>query len=735
VHFKIAITKVGGKFCQNQFNKRIFMDYSAGWETRDNKGQAGMSRYKLWWVTIIVVVISFCVYALTAFRTITWWDNAEYSLAAITLGVAHPPGSLLITLIGWFVTKIPVGISAIFKLNLMAGLAASLAAALIIRNAIRCQRFLDSTKNDIQYQSTPWTFIVGTMFGGLVYAFSETTWSFSTKLSPYIFTALFTAAIFWVLLRWWADSHSEKSYHWLFLLALLFGLDFSVHRTNTLLLPAALLWIVIGNWRTLKLLRSWLYGILGYAIGLSFQLLIIPMAARNPFLNGADPSTIGRFWDYISLKQMGGGWLINILPRKAPFWSFQLPDYYRTFSANFFSTDLSFGIWGIFPAIFGIFGIILLWKSNRRLAIATLILFFVASLGAILYFNLPENYFRSNDRHYMPSFVIFAFWITLGCGYFVKAIGQLFQKSKLAIIVTGLILLWILPVYQLTRNYHQLDHSRNFYTYDFGLNLLATLPDKAILFTNGDADTFTPWYLQGGEGLRPDVSVINLPLLNAPFYVSQILSNNQDLAISLSPQEVSELNIRPWADTSIYIPVKCDPRIFNIPDSVVFPDSVAFRITPNIAGKYLLAQDWMLLQIIEANAWQRPIYFAITVSEDNLRWVAPYLRPEGVAQRLIPMQSPAINKQIMTGNLIGKYLYRGLADPSMPLDEFTINIASSYYPLFTNLAIGDARAGDYEACQNTIKFMKENLPINRLGPLPESFMEAINSACENRGGN
>jgi MFS family permease len=706
------------------------MGNSAGFEPRDNDKQINLSGHKLLWVSIFVMLLSFCVYALTAFRTITWWDNAEYSLAAITFGVTHPPGSLLTVLLGWLVTKIPLGLTAIFKLNLLAGLAASLTTAILVQTAVRYRRNLTFEKSGVQPRYNSWSFIIGSILGGLAYAFSETTWTYSTKLSPYIFTALFSSTIVWVLLRWWEDSGSEKSMQWLFVIGLLFGLDFSVHRTNMLLVPAAFLWIVVGNWRVLKSVWSWLSGILGYVIGLSVQLLLIPMAATNPYLNGGDPSTIGRFWDYVSLKQFGGNWLLNIFPRKAPFWSYQLHDYFNTFSANFFSTGFNLGIWGIFPVIFGVFGFILLWKSNRRLAIATIILFVIASLGAILYFNLPENYFRSNDRHYMPSFVIFACLIILGCGYFVGAISSLLQKARWAIVIPALFLIWVLPSYQLARNYHSQDCSRNYFTYDFAHNLMATLPERAILFTNGDADTFNPWYLQGGEKERPDVSIINLPLLNMPSYVSQVLANNPDLVISLTSAEIENLNVRPWTDTIVSISARCNQQTMNIPDNISIPDSVAFHITPNIVDKYLLAQDWMLLQIITANAWQRPIYFAMTVSEDNLCWVAPYLRSEGAAQRLIPMQSPAIDRQIMSDNLMGKYLYRGLADSSMPLDKFTKDITTSYYPLFINLATADAQAGDIKACQNTIKFMKETLPINRLGPLPESFTEAINSACD-----
>jgi hypothetical protein len=708
------------------------MGNSADFETRDNDNKINLLGRKLWWVSIVVILLSFCAYALTAFRTITWWDNAEYSLAAITFGVTHPPGSLLTVLLGWLVTKNPLGLTAIFKLNLLAGLGASITTAILVQTAVRYRRNLTYENSGVQPRPNSRAFVVGAILGGLAYAFSETTWTYSTKLSPYIFTALFSSAIMWALFRWWEDSSSEKSMQWLFVIALLFGLDFSVHRTNMLLVPAAFLWIVVGNWRVFKSIWSWIFSILGFVIGLSFQLIIIPMAAGNPYLNGGDPSTIGRFWYYVSLKQFGGNWLLDIFPRKAPFWSYQLHDYFNTFSANFFSTKFELGIWGIFPAIFGVFGLVLLWKSNRRLAIATIILFIIASLGAIMYFNLPENYFRSNDRHYMPSFVIFAFWIILGCGYFIGAISGLLRKTRWTIAIPALFIIWVLPSYQLARNYHSQDCSRNYFTYDFAHNLIATLPERAILFTNGDADTFNPWYLQGGEKMRPDVSIVNLPLLNMPSYVAQVLANNPDMVISLTSAEIENLTVRPWTDTTVSISARCDRQALNIPDSISLPDSVAFHITPNIMDKYLLAQDWMLLQIIAANAWQRPIYFAMTVSPDNLRWVAPYLRSEGVAQRLLPVASPEVDTRILSTNLMEKYLYRGLADSTIPLDEFTKNIDMNYYPIFIELAMAKSRAGDIAGCEQTIRFLQKAIPENRIGPLPESIVGALGMACQSQ---
>jgi hypothetical protein len=688
------------------------------------------NRPVLYWTCLIVILLCVLIYGLTAFRAITWWDNAEYSLAASTLGIAHPPGSLFITLIGWIIVKIPLGISAAYKLNLLAALAASLTAVLIILGAdyYYCRLQISTPAKN---QKLSWILtVVGFAIGALAFAFTETVWSYATKFTPYIFTALFTAAIIYALLRWWGESRIEKSYRWLFVLMLLLGLDFSVHRTNTLLLPGILIALVIGNWRVVKSIRSWFYGVLGYLIGLSFQLLVIPIAARQPFLNSGDPSNLNRFWDYISLKQYGGDWLINIFPRKASFFSYQIPDYLKIFAANFIDISSAVGIWGIFPAIFGIFGLIMHWKSNRRSAIVMLILFISASIGSILYFNLPYNYFRSNDRHYLPSLVIFAFWIALGCGFFQNALSRIFSGRKGVVFVACLIALLIMPWHQISKNYRQMDCSRNYFADNFGKNLLATLPENAILFTNGDIDTYTPWYYQEVERLRRDVAVVNLPLLNTPWFVSQLKLKDPDMPLSLTTEEIYQLNIKPWSDTTLYIPTKCDRSALGIPDSVSLPDSIGFHITPNIEGKYLTIQDWVLFQIISQNAWRRPIYFAVTVSDNNLRWTAPYLRREGLAQRLMPIQSPPTDYDILQVNLMEKYSYRGYNDHSIKIDNLSRVLAHNYFSAFIELGSAQAETGDYSACERTRDFMIKMLPTDRLNPMPGILLTKIDLLCQ-----
>jgi len=140
--------------------------------------------------SFLVTVASVAVYWQTSYRTITWWDNASYSLAAVTLGIPAPPGSLLLTLLGWIVTKLPLGVSDIFSLNLFAGVLAAFTSGLVCFIAMK---LIQRTGQIKAIESREGSFVVvlaGSVLGSLAIAFSETLWLHAIKFTPYILTAL-----------------------------------------------------------------------------------------------------------------------------------------------------------------------------------------------------------------------------------------------------------------------------------------------------------------------------------------------------------------------------------------------------------------------------------------------------------------------------------------------------------------------------------------------------------------
>ncbi len=660
-----------------------------------------------------VAAIAVIVFWLTAYPTITWWDSSQYSLAASTLGVTSPPGSLLLTLLGWLATRLPVGPPA-YVLNLLAAALAAVAAVLVYLTAFRLNDTVGLAR-ETATQAKRAAIAAGTTLGALTFAFSDTLWEHAIKFTPYVLTAVFTGLILWAMLCWWQAADRPNAWRQLALMGLLFGLDFSVHRTNALLLPALLAWILLRRPRILREPRSWLCGAGGLAAGLAVQLLIIPIAAStDSILNMGDASNLSRFWDYVSLRMLGGGFLVEFFPRKAPFWSVQVADLVRVMGGNFFRWDGPLGPLGMLPALIGITGLAHLWRRNGRLGTAFALVLFLQATMTVLYFNIPANFFRPFDRHYLPVCVTFGIAIACGFGGLFAGVAQLAaRRGRLAAALACLVLL-LAPISQLAANWAVHDASRRYFARDFAANVLRGLPGDAVLFTGGDNDTFPLWYLQAVEGLRTDVQIVNRSLANTFWYVDQILRRDPAFPISLSREDRLALAPRPWSDTTLVVPVEGSAERLGIVDGTSIPEAITLAATPT-ARDHVFPVDLVTLDILRTNLWGRPLCFSLTVPQAGMGWLQPYGRLDGLFWRIVPIENPPVDRGTLSSNLLETYSYEGYADATVRLDAVSRNIGLLYHLPFMALIEQERQHGSATGCRTAAARYVAALPSARLG--------------------
>ncbi len=641
--------------------------------------------------------IAFIAYAGSAARTITWWDGSSYPLAAVTLGIPGAPGSLLLTLLGWVVSRIPVVQPVAFRLNLFAGLLAAILVGVVSWLGARLATPEDREPGVAEH-------FAGTI-AGLGFGFGVTPWTYATQFTPYVLSALWTALILTVALAWWRRPETSSGRVLLFLLFLLFGLDLSVHRTNVLLLPAALVWIGIRHPASRARLRDGAAAVGGFGLGLSFHLLLIPIAARRPAYLVEDTSTWAGFWSYVTIAQKGGGFLVKLFPRTASFFSVQVADF-----VAFLVRNLSLGFF--LPAILAALGWILILRHHPRRALGLMTFFLCAGPGAVLYFNLPQHYIRPIDRHYLPSLVILAPWLAVGGAALLRGAARLPGRAAL---VPGLALVMALvPILAWRVNHRACDLSRNRFAETFARDMLATLPERAILFTNGDNDSVPLWYMQEVEGFRRDVRVINLPLAGTGPYIAQLRRIDPDLARLLHGEPLP-LVLGPRFAAGDSVTTVVEPRTgLGLPAGVAPPGSVRFHPTGMLFGP-----DRVVLDILRLTRWNRPVLLACTVQLDYLSWLRPFARLDGLAFRIVPSDDPAVwDVDHLHQQLFERVSYAGIADTTIAMDVDSRGLFRNYSAGLIQLALAEARRGRADAARATLRFMEVHTPPARLGMDP-----------------
>ncbi|UCD37337.1 MAG: DUF2723 domain-containing protein [Fidelibacterota bacterium] len=313
---------------------------------------------------------------------------------------------------------------------------------------------------------------------------------------------------------------------------------------------------------------------------------------------------------------------------------------------------------------------------------AVLALFLATGLMIILYLNQPDPQPRERDYSYVGSFLAFSIWIGIGVAGLLETVSKKLKENSLRrMALSGILgsLIIIIPGVMLFANYHEHDRTGNYVAWDYSYNLLNSCKENSILFTNGDNDTFPLWYLQEVEGVRKDVRVVNLSLLNTDWYIRQLRDIEPQLPLTLSDESIRQMSPIPWKQNTVRLPVS-DP---NHPTG-----NIEWILRPTFGGRFIRVQDRMIVQIIRDMNWTRPIYFAVTVAPDNKIGLEKYLEMQGLVYELLPEPvSPAINLALLQRNLLETYRYRNLNDPSIYFNPNIQRLMQNLRASFMQLAL------------------------------------------------
>ena len=467
----------------------------------------------------------------------------------------------------------------------------------------------------------------------------------------------------------------------------------------------------------------------------------------------------------------------------------------------------------LLPLILGTIGFLFqLFRSGKDWTVVTF-LFFFTGIAIVIYLNQTPYQPRERDYAYVGSFYAFAIWIglgvyalfdaarnlttrelgmTAGAGLGLGALkyitedthGASYTIFAMALIGVGCVALFFLlgrvlkneaaiatlatllclavPGIMVAEGWDDHDRSERTPAPDLATDYLESCAPNAILFTNGDNDTFPLWYAQEVEGVRTDVRVVNLSLLNTDWYIDQMRRQAYESApvpFTIAPEKyrqgtrdavylvprnegapqvmdlrkaiafcTDDKNLqRAGSDRYAYIPTDA----FSIPvDSAAVVRSgtvsladtgrIADAITWRIGRGAVMKNHMMVLDLLAHNDWSRPIYFAVTTGPDSYIGLQDYFQLEGLTYRVVPIKTPSdprtgslgrVAADLMFENVTKKFKWGNMeTEGPIYLDENILRMTTNLRLQLSSLAEELIALGRNDDARTILDLSLEKMP-------------------------
>jgi len=402
-----------------------------------------------------------------------------------------------------------------------------------------------------------------------------------------------------------------------------------------------------------------------------------------------------------------------------------------------FAGDFHNSFFGI-PFFVGLIGIFFHFRRDWKMATAWMFLFLFCSYLFAFYQNQQEPQPRERDKFLASIGLVYAAWIAIGIRELIELSKKKLKSDNMIKGVTFIILaagFIFIPLRMMQANYNEHDRSKNWMPWDFAYNLLQSCAPNAILFTNGDNDVFPLWYLQDVEGIRRDIRIANLSLINTDWYIMQLKHQEPwgtfKVPIRITDEEITRpIEPAQFRATTFNLPVP--PEIFKQYEtkdtSLIRVGKLTYTMNPTLNYGTVTAvrvQDIMVREIVEANAWKYPVYFALTCSPDCFDGLDDYLRLEGIAYRLIPDRRKAnldlLNEPLMRQQLLNpdagyskefkpQFKFRGINNPDVFFDDNHDRMLQNYRIAYIRLASYYLMQNEKNKCVEVLDKMEQLMP-------------------------
>ncbi len=445
--------------------------------------------------------ISLVVYVATLAPGLTFIDSGELTAVAHTLGIAHPTGYPVFTVLSWVWSHLPLG-NDVYRLNLLAAILCSLGVAALVEafalllkgeeNGTGASRKKDAKAGKKRsHRTIPVQYIpVFASIAALSVAFSETYWSTALAVEVYPLHCFFLGLLLWSFTaiifkkghqRWWP-------------FALLLGLSFSNHMTTIMfVVPAAIVFFMSYNF-TRKTWKRLLRTLPVFAAGLLPYIYLPLRAASQPYMNWGNPRTLENFIWHVTGKQYRV-WMFSGMETAERQLNYFLSSLPSEFGYIFFPLIL-IGVWKAFT-------------SNRTGGWLLLLLFIVTVVYSINY-----------DIHDIDSYFLLAY-IAMG-GWIAYGLAAIFSWSRRNISITFTAAV-IALVFEAGVHFSRVDQSKNYMVEDYTANMFKSFkPGALVLSFQWDYWLSASFVFQRVRKIRQDVTVIDKELLRRSWYLQHL---------------------------------------------------------------------------------------------------------------------------------------------------------------------------------------------------------------------
>lgn len=396
-------------------------------------------------------------------------------------------------------------------------------------------------------------------------------------------------------------------------------------------------------------------------------------------------------------------------------------------------------------------------------------LFFMTGLAIVIYLNQTPMQPRERDYAYAGSFYAYAIWCGLGVLAIIDILKRKMKLSGTAVTAIVAVITLLVPIQMASQTWDDHDRSNRYTCRDFGQNYLMSLQEKGnpIIFTNGDNDTFPLWYNQEVEGVGTDARVCNLSYLQTDWYIDQMMRpayNSPSVPITWSRLDFCSgtneyVSVEPEAKKQILDFYKQDPEnakkqfgdepfeLKNIlknwvrsknPDMHFIPtdtlyvtidkeavkksgmmmatDSIPDKMVISLAGKNALYKgDLMMLEMLAQCNWTRPLYVALTVSEENYMNLGDNFVQEGLVNRITPFTTNKpgaknFDTEKAYHNIMTRFKFGNLKQKGLYIDETTMRMCYTHRRLLGQTALQLIAEGKKQKAINILKKADVEIP-------------------------